>query len=148
MLLDFKTNQTRTKKCLTRRFLNGNSNDSNLPGRNLITPPLDSLVLTGDLFTVKRRLVSNSNQIKQDPSQDILNLATDNLGKSTFTANNVRTVSQLISQINWFLDYHMLRIASNEFLDPDAVANMPARSVPLSPMPFAVHSVAMNSVWM
>ena len=79
----------------------------------LVTPPLDSLVLNGELFTVERRLVSDEDFIQYAPNQHLLGTP------SAFTAKNVRTAGELIEQANSFLRECLLRSAAAQYLERD-----------------------------
>ena len=76
----------------------------------LVTPPLDSLVLNGELFTVERRLVSGEDFLQQGfyPQHSLKT-------PSTFTAKNVRTVGELLDQANAFLRECLLRSVAAQY---------------------------------
>ena len=73
----------------------------------LMVPALDSLILNKTLFTVERRLVTGT---PITDANKTLNLAEDFV---TFTPQNVRTVSQLVYQMNTFFREMLQRVVTS-----------------------------------
>ena len=82
----------------------------------LLVPALDSLVVNKPLFTVERRLEGAINH--DDITARLLPL---NEKYTTFTPQNVRTVSQLLFQMNIFLQELCLRCVSEGLVYDDEV---------------------------
>jgi hypothetical protein len=74
----------------------------------LMCPALDSLILNKTLFTVERRLITGSDMTNIPPDQE-LELETQ---FTTFTPQNIRTVSQLVFQMNLFFREMCRRLAT------------------------------------